>query len=130
MIRWFVKKKNIAINDKWLKGSDVNSQYTNECYKSILNILDKDKKIVFAHKFMAKNKTNEISALKQAFDEDEHIAYKEHYSMAILRSFALNLFQIYHNENRDKKLPTSNVNMAEIKKTCKYDDILFHRPIF
>jgi len=32
-------------------------------------------------------------------DEDEHIAYKEPYSIAILRSFALNLFQIYHNPN-------------------------------
>jgi len=36
-----------------------------------LNILDKDKKIVFAHKFIAKNKENEITALKQVFDEDD-----------------------------------------------------------
>ena len=65
----YVKKENIAIDGKWLNGSDVNGQYTNECHKSILNILDKDKKILFAHKFMAKNKENEITALKQAFDE-------------------------------------------------------------
>jgi hypothetical protein len=56
-------------------------------------------------------------------DEDEHIAYKEPYSIAVLSSFALNLFQIYHNKNKGKKLPTGNVNMAEIKRTCKYDDI-------
>ena len=56
-------------------------------------------------------------------DEDEHIAYKEPYSIAILRSFALNLFQIYHNENKGKKLPTGDVNMAEIKRTCKYNDL-------
>ena len=40
----------------------------------------------------------------------------------MLKSFALNLFQIYHNENKGKKLPTGNVNMAEIKRTCKYND--------
>lgn len=277
----YVKKENIAVDGKWLNGSDVNGQYTNECHKAILNILDKDTKIVFAHKFMAKNKENEITALRQAFDEDdifsdegqifsfdaiqtqtktlnsindngdkylakvkdnqkglkqkiietidtyekpidsysfeddelscgkkyvkreveifyspsiniamydknidniqtlirvnktltcpktkeqtfyteylianfrttaedffnkiishwrvetyhyhldmlmdedEHIAYKEPYSMAILRSFALNLFQLYHNENKGKKLPTGKVTMAEIKRTCKYDD--------
>ena len=64
-------KENIAIDGKWLNGSDANGQYTNECHKAILNILDKDTKIVFAHKFMAKNKTNEISALKQALEEDD-----------------------------------------------------------
>ena len=277
----YVTKENIAIDGKWLNGSDVNGQYTNECHKAILNILDKDTKIVFAHKFMAKNKENEITALKQAIDEDdlfsdegqifsfdaiqtqaqilnsinsngdkylakakdnqkglkqkiietiktykepidsvffeddelscgkkyvkrevdifynpsiniamydknfdniqtlikvnktltdqktdkqtfyseylianfrttakdfynkiishwrvetyhyyldvlmdedEHIAYKEPYSIAILRSFALNLYQLYHNKNKGKKLPTGNVNMAEIKRTCKYND--------
>jgi len=277
----FVNKDNIAIDGKWLNGSDVNGQYTNECHKAILNILDKDKKIVFAHKFMAKNKENEITALKQAFDEDDifsddgqifsfdalqtqteilnkidsnkdkyiakvkgnqqelkdkviktteelekpidtyfyadkelshgkkyvsrkvevfcsqsmeqvmfhnrfnniqsiirvtktladpitkkettykeylianfktsaedfytkilshwrvetyhyhldmlldeddHIAYKEPFSMAILRSFALNLYQLFHNENKDKKLPTGKATMAEIKRTCKHDD--------
>ena len=278
----YVTKENIAIDGKWLNGSDVNGQYTNECHKAILNILDKDTKIVFAHKFMAKNKENEITALKQVFDEDDlfsdegqifsfdaiqtqsdilnkinskkdkyiarvknnqkslkqrviesielyknpidsyffedtqlsygkkyvkreveifynpsiniamydknfdniqtlikvnktltdqktdkqtfyseylianfrttaedfynkiishwrvetyhyyldvlmdedkHIAYKEPYSIAILRSFALNLFQIYNNNNKGKKLPTGDVNMAEIKRTCKYDDV-------
>lgn len=277
----YIKKENIAIDGKWLNGSDANGQYTNECHKAILNILDKDAKIVFAHKFMAKNKENEITALKQAFDEDdlfsdegqifsfdaiqaqtdilnninsygnryiakvknnqkelkqkiikkieeykapidsfsfsdcqlscgkkyvtrevsifysestniamyderfdniqtliridktltdpktqkesfyteylianfrttakdffekiishwrvetyhyhldmlmdedEHIAYKAPYSIAILRSFALNLLQLYLNKNKGKKLPTGKVTMAEIKRTCKNDD--------
>ncbi len=56
----YIKKENIAIDGKWLNGSDVNGQYTNECHKAILNILDKGKIIVFAHKFIAKNKENEI----------------------------------------------------------------------
>jgi len=277
----YVTRENIAIDGKWLNGSDSNGQYTNECHKAILNILDKDAKIVFAHKFMAKNKENEITALKQAFneddlfsdegqifsfdaiqtqaetlnnidrngnkyiakvkdnqkvlkqkiiktiedykepiesysfedtqlscgkkyvkrevsifyskstniamyderfnniqtlirvdktltdpktdeesfyteylianfrttakdffekiishwrvetyhyhldmlmDEDEHIAYKEPYSIAILRSFAVNLLQLYLNENKGKKLPTGKVTMAEIRRTCKHDD--------
>jgi len=54
-------------------------------------------------------------------DEDEQ-TNKEPYSIAIFRSFALNLFQIYHNENKGKKLPGGDVNMAEIKRACKYDD--------
>ncbi len=48
--------KSIAIDGKWLKGSDVNGQYTQESHKAMLNILDKDIKIVFAHKFLDKNK--------------------------------------------------------------------------
>jgi len=278
----YIRKDNIAIDGKWLNGSDVNGQYTNECHKAILNILDKDVKIVFAHKFMAKDKKNEITALKEvlneddlfsdegqifSFDaiqtqteilnnidsngdkyiakvkgnqqelrdkiiktideykkpvdsyvfddvgfssskkyvkrevevfyspsidtamyhsrfnnirslirvkktltdpntlketsyteylmanfkttakdfhnkiishwrvetyhyhldvlmkEDEHIAYKEPYSIAILRSFALNMFQLFLNVNKDKKvLPTGKTTMAEIKRTCKYND--------
>ena len=55
-------------------------------------------------------------------EEDAHIAYKEPFVMAILRSFSLNLFQLYHNENKGKQLLTGKVTMAEIKRTCKYDD--------
>ena len=277
----FIKKENVAIDGKWLKGSDANGQYITEEQKSILNILDKDTKLVFAHKFLGKNKTSEITALREVFDEDifsnegqvfsfdalhtqvdtlnqinaqenhyiarvkgnqqglknkiiqtineleqpidsysyedpelscnkkyikreievfytpsmvqtmyhnkfdniqslirvkkrltdaktkeetnmtsyfmanfrttaknfnnkilshwrvetyhyhldmlfnedNHIAYKEPFSIAILRSFALNLYQIFHNENKDNKiLPTGNTTMAEIKRTCRYND--------
>ena len=60
--------------------------------------------------------------LDMLMKEDEHIAYKEPFSIAILRSFALNLFQLFLNANKDKKLPTGKTTMAEIKRTCKYDD--------
>jgi len=43
--------------------------------------------------------------------------------MAILRLFEFNLLQIYHNKNRAKKLPTSKVAMAEVKRTCKCDNL-------
>ena len=42
--------------------------------------------------------------------------------MAFLRSFAINLFQLYHNQHKGEKLPTGKVTMAEVKRTCKYDD--------
>ena len=67
----YIKRDNIAIDGKWLRGSDANGQYVTESQKSILNILDKDTKIVFAHKFMTKNKENEITALKEALKEDD-----------------------------------------------------------
>ncbi|MEA3352339.1 MAG: transposase family protein [Campylobacterota bacterium] len=52
----YVKKKNIAVDGKWLNGSDVNGQYTKESHKLIFNIFDKDSKIVIAHKFLKKGK--------------------------------------------------------------------------
>jgi len=66
----FVKKEEIAIDGKWLNGSDANGQYIQACHKAILNILDKNQKIVFAHKLLEKKKENEISALKDALDEE------------------------------------------------------------
>ena len=74
----YVLQKSIAIDGKWLKGSDVNGQYTQESHKAMLNILDKDIKIVFAHKFLDKNKRSEIKALQEVledklFSEDSQI---------------------------------------------------------
>jgi predicted transposase YbfD/YdcC len=282
----YVKQEEIAIDGKWLNGSDANGQYVEACHKAVLNILDKNKRIVFAHKFLSKNKKNEITALKEAFDEDlfsdegqifsfdaiqtqaetlnrldaqgdkyiakvkgnqkglqqkivatiedlkepmdryiqeepelshgkkyvtreieifytpsmkqvlchekfqniqslvrikkrlydpvtkketfytdylmanfrtsardfhekirahwcvetyhyhldmlfdedDHIAYKDPFSIAILRSFALNLLQIFFNANKEKKvLPTGKTTMAEIKRTCRHDDLFTSR---
>jgi hypothetical protein len=50
----YAKGKNIAVDGKWLNGSDVNGQYEKQSHKSVLNILDKDNKIVIAHKFLKK----------------------------------------------------------------------------
>ena len=67
----FTTQENIAIDGKWLRGSDINGQYTQEKHKAILNILDKDIKIVFAHKFLDKNKSSEITALKEVLQEND-----------------------------------------------------------
>lgn len=75
----YILKKSIAVDGKWLNGSDINGQYTQATHKAILNILDKDIKIVFAHKFLDKNKRSEIKALEEIllddnlFSEDEQI---------------------------------------------------------
>jgi hypothetical protein len=66
----YVKLDNIAIDGKWLRGSDVTGQYTQESHKCILNVLDKDTKIVIAHKFLEKGKLSEIPAF-QEFLEDK-----------------------------------------------------------
>jgi|FLOH01.1.fsa_nt_gi hypothetical protein len=63
------KNKNIAIDGKWLRGSDINGQYTKEGHKAILSILDKDIKIVFAHKFLNKDKKSEIKAFQEILDD-------------------------------------------------------------
>ena len=67
----YVSQKSIAVDGKWLRGSDVNGQYTQESHKAILNILDKEIRIVFAHKFLDKNKKSEITALKEILQEDD-----------------------------------------------------------
>jgi len=67
----FTTQENVAIDGKWLRGSDINGQYTQERHKAILNILDKDIKIVFAHKFLDKKKSSEITALKEVLRDDD-----------------------------------------------------------
>ena len=74
----YSKGKNIAVDGKWLNGSDVNGQYEQQGHKSVLNILDKDTKIVLAHKFLEKGKLSEIPAFKELlndkfFDDGEQI---------------------------------------------------------
>ena len=67
----FASKKHIAIDGKWLNGSDVNGQYTEEKHKSILNILDKEKKIVIGHRLIGDDKKSEIPAFKEELENNE-----------------------------------------------------------
>jgi predicted transposase YbfD/YdcC len=61
----YVSKKNIACDGKWLRGSDVKGQYSELSHKLVLNILDKDTKIVMGHKFIEKDKSHEIPAFTE-----------------------------------------------------------------
>lgn len=65
----YVTLDTIAVDGKWLGGSDVSGQYTNESHKSIFNILDKEKKLVIAHKFMEKGKLSEIPAFRELLED-------------------------------------------------------------
>lgn len=66
----YVKLNNISVDGKWLRGSDVNGAYTQESHKSILNILDKDTKIVIGHKFLEKGKLSEIPAFRELLEDN------------------------------------------------------------
>ena len=54
--------------------------------------------------------------------EDDHICYVNPFAMTILRSFAVNLFQIFLNSNKGKKLDNRKITMAEIKRASNYED--------
>lgn len=66
----YVNLDNVSIDGKWLRGSDVSGQYTQESHKSLLNVLDKDSKIVVGHKFMEKGKLSEIPAFRELLQDN------------------------------------------------------------
>jgi len=63
--------------------------------------------------------------LDMLMEEDNHIAYINPFSISILRSFALNLYQLYFNKYQDEKvLFGAKPTMANIGHSCRYDDDL------
>jgi len=65
----FVNNKNVALDGKWLRGSDIDGQYTQESHQAVMNILCKDTKIVFGHVHINKFKKSEIPIFKDLLDE-------------------------------------------------------------
>lgn len=68
---WFkkyAKGKHIAIDGKWLRGSDIHGQYIDETHKSVLNIFDKEKKITLGHRLIGSDKKSEIPIFKEEID--------------------------------------------------------------
>ena len=80
----YVKLDNIAIDGKWLRGSDISGQYTQESHKCILNMLDKDAKIVIAHKFLEKGKLSEIPAFRELIEDNLFSKVKQIFSFDAL----------------------------------------------
>ena len=80
--------ENLAVDGKWLNGSDISGQYTQEPHKAILNILDKDKKIVVGHKLLEKDKKSVIPAMTTLLKE------KEFYKKGQIFSFDALLTQV------------------------------------
>ena len=54
--------------------------------------------------------------------EDDHITYVNPFSISILRSFTINLYQLYLNAHEGEKIMKAKVTMAEIKRTCHHLD--------
>ena len=50
------------------------------------------------------------------------IAYVNPFSMAILRNFTINFYQLYFNTHKGEKIIKSKVTIAEIKRTCHHLD--------
>ncbi len=67
----FTSSKQIAVDGKWLNGSDANGQYTQQKHKSILNFLDKEKKIVIGHRFIGDDKKSEIPSFQEELEKNE-----------------------------------------------------------
>jgi len=68
--------------------------------------------------------------LDTMMDEDDHNAYKNPFGISILRSFALNLYQLFFNEQKGEKIivdgfqKKSKLTMAKLKHYCSEHDEL------
>ena len=121
------KKKNIAIDGKWLRGSDVNGQYTTEGHKSILNVLDKDAKIVIAHKFLDKNKKSEIKAFQELLDDGFFTEEKQIFSFDALLTQA-NILNTIDKQGK-RYIAKLKGNQASLKEKAIDTANLFKSPI-
>ncbi len=66
----FIDEKNVALDGKWLRGSDIDGQYVQEHHQAVLNILCKDTKIVFGHVLLNKDKKSEIPAFTDLLEQE------------------------------------------------------------
>jgi hypothetical protein len=59
-------------------------------------------------------------------EEDDHIAYVNPFGISVLRSFAVNLYQIYFNKYKNEKIlsKSAKTTMANIKNYSRHDDEL------
>ena len=109
-----ITQAKIAIDGKWLRGSDVNGQYTQETHKAVLNILDKDIKIVFAHMFLDKNKKSEIKAFQELLDNKLFSGEGQIFSFDALLTQVEILNTI--NEKGDKYIAKLKDNQSKLKE--------------
>jgi len=120
--------KNIAIDGKWLNGSDANGQYIGKIsHKSVLHIFDKDSKIALGHKFMEKGKLSEIPAFNEILNDKTFSNDGQIYTMDALHTQTESLNTI--NKNGEYFLAKVKGNQKVLKnKVCETIN-LFHQPI-
>jgi len=122
----YSKGKNVAIDGKWLNGSDVKGQYTKQSHHSVLHILDKDTKISLGHKFMKKDKLSEIPALNEILKEKIFSNSGQIYTMDALHTQIETLNTI--NENKEYFLAKVKGNQRLLKNKAIETINLFHKP--
>jgi predicted transposase YbfD/YdcC len=122
----YVKKKNIAVDGKWLNGSDVNGQYTQENHKMIFNIFDKDSKIVLAHKFLKKGKLSEIPAFKELLEDDSFTVSGQIFSFDALMTQVDILDTI--NNAKNKYIAKVKYNQKTLRDKVELTVNNFHKP--
>jgi len=120
------KGKNIAIDGKWLNGSDVKGQYLESSHKSVLHILDKDNKIVLGHKFMEKGKLSEIPAFNEILNDKTFSTAGQIYTMDALHTQTKTLN--YINDNDEYFLAKVKGNQKALKNKLISTIGLFHKP--
>jgi len=118
--------KNIAIDGKWLNGSDVKGQYLTQSHKSVLHIYDKDSKIVLGHKFMEKGKLSEIPALNEILKDKTFSNGGQIYTMDALHTQVDTLNSI--NDNNEYFLAKVKGNQKLLKEKVIFTTNLFHKP--
>jgi predicted transposase YbfD/YdcC len=118
--------ENLAVDGKWLNGSNVSGQYINEPHKAVLNILDKDKKIVVGHKLLDKDKQSEIPAFSGILKD------KTFYRQGQIFSFDALLTQIdilnTINKQHGKYIAKTKGNQKTLRDKAIFTANNFHKP--
>ena len=116
----------ISVDGKWLRGSDISGQYTNESHKSIFNILDKEKKLVVAHKFMEKGKLSEIPAFRELLEDERFCKGNQIFSFDALLT-QVDLLNTVNNTGR-RYIAKVKGNQEKLLEKAKETINLFTQP--
>lgn len=122
----YAKGKNIAIDGKWLNGSDIKGQYLEQPHQAVLHIFDKDNKISLGHKFMQKNKLSEIPSLQEILKDKQFSNTGQIYTMDALHTQKDTLNTI--NENDEYFLAKVKANQKLLQNKIKETINIFHKP--
>ena len=118
--------KDVAVDGKWLNGSDINGQYTEEPHKAILNIFDKNKKIVLGHKLLDKNTRSEIPAFTEVLKEKLFYEKSQIFSFDALLT-QINILTTIENQN-NKYIAKVKGNQKLLKENFIFTANNFHKP--
>lgn len=122
----YVKLDTVSVDGKWLRGSDVSGQYTNEGHKSIFNILDKEKKLVIAHKFMEKGKLSETPAFKELLEDKRFAKSNQIFSFDALLT-QVDILNSINDTNR-RYIAKVKGNQEGLRDKAKETIALFNKP--